>query len=332
MANLSLSIVEIVVLMLGAIILGITIHFFLSSRRGMKNSPLETEKVNKSLEEWKLRYFNDVEMRDKELGEIKQQLQEAEENSTIYTIEAEEMRNENKKLRLEMETLRKTIPSEDKPDYLEQLRFAQTSLMAHNEKISQLLGQIDIVKEKEMKQQEIMKENERLSEQIAELKLMLANRDKEIHSIRQKEYMTKEVRSMLDSALEEFNALQSKIQKLEAHAASSKMINMDYEDLKEAHYKLNRDFEEHKLKYVAAATENQELQIHIHEMEDKLKDVNFQRQQLQKRVTYLEELTEDLHTVSDANKKLEGQLKRIGELESKLNIASEERDHLASSR
>ena len=330
MANLSLSIVEIIVLMVGAIILGITIHFFLTSRRGMKNSPLETDKVNKTLEEWKLRYFNDVEMRDKELVEIKQLLQDAEENSNIYSIEAEEMRNDNKKLRMEMETIRKTIPSEDKPDYLEQLRLAQTSLMAHNEQISQLLAQIDIVKEKEMKQQEIMKENDRLSEQIAELKLMLANRDKEIHSIRQKEYMTKEVRSMLDNALSEFNALQSKIQKLEAHAASSKMMNMDYEDLKEAHYKLSRDFEEHKLKYTAAATENQELQIQIHDAEEKLKEVNFQRQQLQKRVAYLEGLTEDLHTVSDANKKLEGQLKRIGELESKLNIASEERDQLTS--
>ena len=33
--------------------------------------------------------------------------------------------------------------------------------------------------------------------------------------------------------------------------------------------------------------------------------------------------------VADANKKLEGQLKRIGELESMLNMVAEERDELA---
>ena len=36
-----------------------------------------------------------------------------------------------------------------------------------------------------------------------------------------------------------------------------------------------------------------------------------------------------MQAVADANKKLEGQLKRIGELESMLNVVAEERDELA---
>ena len=63
-------------------------------------------------------------------------------------------------------------------------------------------------------------------------------------------------------------------------------------------------------------------------MSDKLREANFQRQQLQKRVSYLEELNNDLHVVADANKKLESQLKRLGELESIINVVSEERDDL----
>jgi hypothetical protein len=35
-----------------------------------------------------------------------------------------------------------------------------------------------------------------------------------------------------------------------------------------------------------------------------------------------------MQAVSDANKKLEGQLKRIGELESMLHVVAEERDQL----
>jgi len=47
MASLSLSIIEIIVLMLGAITLGITIHFFIVGRRSMKSSPMETENISK---------------------------------------------------------------------------------------------------------------------------------------------------------------------------------------------------------------------------------------------------------------------------------------------
>ena len=99
--------------------------------------------------------------------------------------------------------------------------------------------------------------------------------------------------------------------------------------IKEAHYKMARDFEESRLKLNHTLTENQQLQSQLTEAEDKLREANFQRQQLQKRISYLEELNNDLQAVSDANKKLEGQLKRIGELESMLNVISEERNELA---
>ena len=36
-----------------------------------------------------------------------------------------------------------------------------------------------------------------------------------------------------------------------------------------------------------------------------------------------------MQAISDANRRLEGEIKRIGELESKLNMVAEERDELA---
>lgn len=331
MASLSLSIVEIIVLMLGAIILGITIHFFVVSRRSMKSSPMEAEKISKTLEEWKLRYFNDTEIRDKELTQLRKRLEEAEENNNINVIEAEETKKLNKKLQAELDSLRKTAPTaeKEKPDYIEQLRKAQTSLMEHNEKINQLLGQIDIVKETEEKQQEILKVNEELYSQVDELKFLLSQKEKEISNTRHKEHLTNEMTSMIDSAYNEFNVLQDKIQKLESQVNTSKRLNLEYEDLKETHYRISQDFEEQKRKYSAAVTENKQLLEELTETEDKLKEANFQRQQLQKRVAYLEELNNDMQAVADANKKLEHQLKRVGELESMLNMVAEERDELA---
>ncbi len=89
---LTLSILEITVLFFGAIILGITIHFTIASRRSLRATMIDKDNVNKSRDEWKLRYVNDIEARDKELASLKEQLTESEENTNIYSIEAEEMR------------------------------------------------------------------------------------------------------------------------------------------------------------------------------------------------------------------------------------------------
>ncbi len=332
MGSLSLSVVEIIVLMLGAIVLGITIHFFIVSRRNLKASISSTsQKSSQGLNEWKLKYFNEVEIRDKELVTLRQQLSQSEESRNIFSIEADEMKRQNKKLLAELESIKKSVPGltqGEKPDYLEQLREAQASLIEHNEKVSQLLSNIDMIKETEEKQKEILKENEELAVKIEELEYKLMQKEKEVSTIRQKAFLSQEMSSMLDNAYTEFSSLQDKMQKLESQVSSSKKINIDYEDMKEEYYKLRRDFEEQRLKLNAFSSENKDIQSRLMETEDKLKEANFQRQQLQKRVGYLEELNNDLQEVSDANKRLEGQIRRIGELESMLNVVSEERDQL----
>ena len=331
-SQLSLSLLEIIVLMLGAITVGITIHFFIVSRRSLNASIDETPggRLSKEISEWKLKYFNDIEQRDHELSGLKMRLAEAEENCTIFSIEADEMRIQNKKLLSEIESLQKRIPTGENPDYIDQLRLAQSSLLEHNEKINNLLGQVDFVKEAEKRQQEMMKANDELSGQIIQLKSTLAQKEKEVSTIRQKEKLTTEMTTLLGSAHQEFNALQDKIQKLENQVIASKTTNLQYEEIKEGYFKVSRDFEEHKLKYNVAISENRQLKADLSETEEKLIEANFLRQQLQKKVTYLEGLNNDMEAVVDAKKKLEGQLKRIGELENMLHIVSEEKNELSN--
>lgn len=347
--TLTLSVLEIILLFFGAIILGITIHFTITSRRNLRSAMNDKDDVNKQRDEWKLRYFNDIETKDKELSLIKEQLSEAEENTNIYSIEAEEMRKENKKLLDEMKENRKMLEEmsnmpkvihteqpekparferAEKSDYLEQLMTAQHDLKEHNEKIDQLLGNIDAFKETEERHREMLKNNEELSSQITELQVKLTEKEKEVITIKKKEGLTKEMASKLDNVYNEFNVLQSKMQKMEAQANATKLVGLEYEDLKETHRKISREFEEQKIKLNSLTNDSQQLQSQLAETEDKLRESNFQRQQLQKRVAYLEELNNDLQAVSDANKKLEVQLKRIGELESMLNMAAEERDQM----
>ena len=209
-------------------------------------------------------------------------------------------------------------------NYIDQLRIAQASLLDHNEKINQLLENIDLARENEERQKLMEEENDGLMNQVKDLKYILSEKEIEIHNIRQKENLTKEMTSMLDSAYSEFNTMQSKMQKLESQLSSSKMISLEYEDLREAHLNVLHEYEDYKIKLQAMTTENQQLTLRLNEVEDKFRDANFQRQQLQKRVAYLEELNNDLQVLADANKKLEHQLRRIGELESMLNVVSEE--------
>ncbi len=333
MVTLSLSIIEIIVLMLGAIVLGITIHFFITSRRNLKASLQDPRAKNDSLNEWKSKYFNDVEVKERELNLLRKQLEETEENNKINSIEAEETRKQVRKLQQENELLKKNVPAaaiaaDDKRDYYEQLKQAQSNLLEHNEKISQLLNNIDIIKETEAKQKELVRDREELAYQVEDLQSQLLEKEQELITVRQKATISKEVTSMLDSTYAEFNILQEKIQKLESQVGASRMTNMELEELKEAHYKMQKDFEESELKKNAYNSENKELLEQLTETEAKLREANFQRQQLQKRVSFLEELNNDLQMVSDTNKKLEGQIKRIGELESMINMISEERDQL----
>jgi chromosome segregation ATPase len=174
----------------------------------------------------------------------------------------------------------------------------------------------------------MLNEKEALNHELDGLRQMLSEKEKEMLTIQQKANLTREMTSMLDNAYSEFNILQDKMHKLEVQVTTSRMTSMELEDLKEAHYRLNKDYEEQKMKLAVAINEKQQYFKELTESEEKLKEANFQRQQLQKKVGYLEELSRDMAAMAEANKKLESQIRRIGELESMLNVTEEERDRL----
>lgn len=267
-----------------------------------------------------------------EIAQLKKQLTESQEDSSIFQIEVNELRKQLKELKSELEQKSKTPGTTSAnaatPAYYEQLQQAQQSLKQENERISRLLEQINLIREKEDKEKEMLNENAALNSELVKLKQLLNEKESEINSIQQKATLTREMTSMLDNAYSEFSVLQDKMHKLEVQVTASRMMSMELDDLKEAHVRLTKDYEEQKLKLNAAVNDKQQYFRELTESEEKLKEANFQRQQLQKKVLYLEELARDLNTMAEANKKLEGQIRRMGELESMLNMVEEERDEL----
>ena len=378
-STLSLTIIEIVLLLFGAIILGITIHFFLASRRNLNAATRELDEKGKVRDEWKLRYFNDMEERDKEINEWKArfkerdgQAREAEENAELYINEADEVRKNNKQLKFELEQLQgaqarlqeelkqrseaaagrqtreevSSIPESlasdvqlieqltpepvPRANYLDELRLTQQGLQEHHQRINQLIGHIDLIKEKEEREREILQHQEWLENELDQVRNALGDKEREISSIREKEKLTIEMSSRLDSAYHEFQMLQEKIGRLENQLHQARLGNLELEDLREQHISVSRELDTHRHKTHQLTVHNQQLTEQLAEAEAKLREANHHRQQLQKKAAYLEEVNTDLQVVSEANKKLETQLRRIGELESMLNVVSEERDHLAT--
>jgi hypothetical protein len=334
--TVTLNLIEIIILQLGAIILGVSVHFFITSISGRKNIRRNLEaqaKGGQHMDEWKLKYYNELESRNKELGDFKDKLMEAEERSNILTIEIDEMRKENRNLKAELLTATTASASishkpEDKGSYIDQLKAAQSSLLEHNQKISKLLEQVDLVKASEEKHEAAVRNNEQLNSQLQQLRVLLNEKEKLINQIKQKEHLTQEMTARLDSAYEEFNLLQDKMLKLETQLTSSRHISLEYDDLQEAYKRVSRDLETHKQRSSSLSEENQRLNDRMEKLEDELREANFQKQQLQKKLVYLEELNSDLQLVSDHSKNLESQLKRVGELESMLNMVMEERNAL----
>jgi hypothetical protein len=70
----------------------------------------------------------------------------------------------------------------------------------------------------------------------------------------------------------------------------------------------------------------------IRTLEEKLSQANLQQQQLQKKVQFLEEMNTDMLHMADTNRRLTSEMTRVAELESMLQIMTEERDTLLRRR
>lgn len=313
--GLQITLTEIIVFQVGAIVLGFAIHFFISSKKNIKINEQTDPNAISEADEWRLKYYEEVDLQEKRQEQMKKEIAEAREAEQELERELAEMRAETRRLLQEQLNKPSEIPT---LDYLEQLKQAQTNLFEHNHRINRLLEQIDILKDAEQKHLETLKVNENLNAQLRELRKSLAEKETEIKQIRQQHTLSKEMNDRLTQAYGEFNYLQEKIQKVETHLVQPQNRSFEFDELQQSYFKLTKDFDELKLKYLSMMEENQRLTRLLADAEDKLREANFQRQQLMKKVNFLEELNNDLQQVAEHNKKLENQLRRISEIEALL--------------
>ncbi|HLX90912.1 MAG TPA: hypothetical protein VKR32_04485 [Puia sp.] len=324
--QLSLGLPETIIFLVVAIILGFCIHFFWSARKKFRIEETGPEGISEN-DNWKLKYYNDMDMQERAQQQLRERLAEARENEQILNIEVEELKKEitsakyrsssmpaEHKASVEMPTVQLQTET---ADYLSQLKSAQENFAEHNKQISRLLEQIDMLKEFEKKYLDVLKTNAQLNDQLSDMRKVLSEKENEINHLRHQHRLTEEMANRLDKAYSEFNLLQDKLQKIESNVVQSRS-GSDYEELQLSYFKLTKDLDDLRGRDAALWEENQRLSRILADTEDKLKEANFQRQQLQKKVAFLDELNSDLQQVSEHNKKLESQLRRISEMETLL--------------
>jgi chromosome segregation ATPase len=328
---------EFIICELGALILGFTIHFFWRSKKSLRfDVPSQSAGISEN-DNWKLKYYNDMDMQERAQQQLRERLTQAQESEQILTIELEENRKEAEDLRTELDSVKveleeaeiKLAPapieagapgSEGHPDYVNdylfQLKIAQERLVDHNNSIHRLLEHTGLLEESERRNIELQRQNEDLNEHLKQAGQLLADKDTEITHLRHHQKLSLEMGQRLDKVYEEYNSLQAKLQKLQAYLTQPYNRGTDYDELKESYFKLGKEHDEMKLRYISLREENQRLNRILVDSEEKLKEANFQRQQYQKRSAFLEELNHDLQEISEHNKKIESQLRRVSDMES----------------
>lgn len=322
---INISVFEIVMFQIGALVLGFVIHYFWNMRHGSQfDNDIDVEKFEKEAHDWRMKYYNVLEQQ-KESGEhLSKDLIQARENEQLLVDEIEELKELIKELKQRPQqvivesaapvTVVEVSPSE----YLAQLKSAQDHLLQHNQNISKLLNQVDLLEKVEQKHQESLQQNQYLTEQLQLLRRSLTEKEGELNNIRQQTVLTQEMKNRLETAYDEFNEIQSKLMKVEQQLASPQTHSLHNDELEEANHMLSVELNDMRTKQRELVEENSRLSQHVIEMESKLKESNLQRQQLSKRNDFLEELNKDLQQVSDHNKKLESQLSRLSEIEAML--------------
>ncbi len=317
--TLTIRLPEIIIFLLGALVLGFTLHYFWSSRNSIKiNKPVE-EGIKEN-DNWKLKYYNDMEIQERTLQQLRERLAESEENEKIYGLETDELHARLSELEEKYAKTEALVrPPTSSEDYMNQLKFAQDNLVQHNQQVSRLLQQIQMLKESEKKYQDLQHQQIGLNEQISSLNRQLSEKEAEIHRIEQEQRLVLEMNERMDKAFTDFTMMQEKLRKLENYLDQPHSKRIEYEQLQESYFKLSREFDDVKGKQMALFDENQRMSRILADTEDKLKEANFQRQQYQKKTLFLEELNRDLQDATEQHKKMESQLRRISEMEAILS-------------
>ncbi|MFN8266057.1 MAG: hypothetical protein U0T11_08295 [Chitinophagaceae bacterium] len=315
------SILEIVFFGLITMVIGVVVHYLWSIRHGNEEAgEIHREKQSNEAYQWRLKYYELTEQRQQSFDELKKELEHHRENETTLHEEIKELKSLNTELMQQLKVQQSSRSTElSAGAYMDQLRAAQEHLEEHNQTIRQLLQQAQSQEAVERKLEEALIENESLSLELLTVKNKLKSREEEIELLHQHSEMAQEMKEQLEETYAEFKEMQEKLMTVEQQLKQPAVHALRYEELEEANEALHQEITAVRNKQKELAEENSHLHQDLTELKDQLREAEFQKQQIQKRNEFLEQLNKDLQQVVDYNKKMEQQMKRLTAMEDLIN-------------
>lgn len=178
-------------------------------------------------------------------------------------------------------------------------------------------------------------EGERLavgSQTIEDLQLLLQKRDAELQHLHHQCELSEHLRRHFEEVQSGYEEMQQKVQQMEQQAWQAANLAIKLDSLEQSHEQLEKNLSRKDDKVLELSAENTRLHEQNSQTEDKLSEALLQRQQLMRKVQFLEEINNDIQQMTNANRKLKNELRRVTELESMLSLITEERDVLLRRR
>lgn len=287
--TLKFSWLEIIVLQIGALILGCTIYFFYTSRRSLQqamqgSANLRQRTVRKNL-------LEQFALKSEVMGAQHQTMRP----SAVAWPDPLMLGIQHKN------TINGFVAGSRQAT---QAHITISTLLQRVEQLEALAGTREISVD--------------LHRRIEELEAALAEKAAALQQVRQQEDIARQMAGRLEEVFEEFELLQHKLITLEAQATAAQEQAMELEDLQRAYNLMQKDLVRKQEKLEAIAEENQQLQLELAAAADKLQAVGQQRQQASQRSRAMQEMQADIQTISEGQSKLQQQLRHIGELETML--------------
>ncbi len=289
--TLQISWLEIVILQLGALILGCTIYFFYTSRRSL-------QQAMKGNVDWRMQ-------RPARKGLLEQ-----------FALRNEVMDTCQQSMRPSAVALpNPLVPGTKQKEHIPDTKSttAHQSAQAYTN-IGALMQRVE--------QLEALAGTRRISvdmhHRIEELEAALAEKAAVLHQVQQQEAIARQMSGRMEEVFREFQLLQQKYSGLEAQAEAAQEQAMEMEELQRAYNLMQKDLVRKQDKLEDLAEENERLQLELMAASDKLLMAGQQQKQLSQRSRAVQEMQIDIAAISEGQSKLQQQLRHISELESML--------------
>jgi len=164
---------------------------------------------------------------------------------------------------------------------------------------------------------------------VSELEILLEEKEEEIRQLQaQQRLADNKVGAKLEQVQQDLHYMQDRMKALEQQAAQASRLAVELQESQDAYQQLSSELTRKNEMLQQVSQENTHLQQLLAQAENKLQDAKAQCQELFKKVQLLEATHAEWQNLSDTNKKLQTELRRISELESMLNMIIEERNQL----